>query len=767
MACVGFSYTGLIMPGRPLLKRLITLALSVTVLAPVVWTPPAQAATETEKLAAIRKGLAYLHTTQRSGGSWGASGDEQAATGAAVFALLSQKDKWGDSAAGYRAAVERGMSYLLTTANAVNVSARNNSVSICPAAAATCTGVYWFGAGQSTYATGIVAPAIATYGAMAGATAVATTTGPLAGMTWGQIAQAVTNVLAASQSTGTNGDRAGGWGRFIPGNGDSDSTSTHWAVVSLTYNEAVGASTPQVVRNDLKLWLRNVQRASGATCMQPDSEPCGVAETGAALLAMKFVGYELTGAQKTSALSFLNTSWQQADDNATRGPGENPQWPIYTGLERTIGLSGTPTIINSLPGCGVPPNDAGARSDSHGLCTWSEAFSHWLVANQNPQGYWGDDPNAASAVTNALYVSILGGTHIGVLSHPLPASDTPAVSRDVPKVTTRTALTSEPVLAVPSMASASAAPIAAVVKKLRQRVRNGPVAVALNGDGTTIMSAGSDDQVRLWSATNGQQLVKLPAAGRGLMAAFFGRDGKTVSTAGRDSLLSLWDAGNGTRLAKFAGHEHAIRAVVGSPDGAFLASAGEDTRIMLWNLTTRKLSKVLYGATDFVNSLAFSPDSRLLASADESGQVLIFDVATGRSLYTLRGHSGPLDSVAFSPDGSVLASAGQDTTIHLWNPATGQPQKVLQGHTAAIRAIAFSPDGRLITSAGEDKQIRTWNVTAGSLNKVLGVATGAVDGLTFDPKGRFLLSADEAGLMTLWHVTSGLKLLTIAVPGRP
>ena len=152
------------------MTRSVTVALGAILLASVAWIPMAKAATEQEKVAAIQKGLAYLYNTQHSEGYWRFSGDEQAATGAAAFAFLSQQDKWGNNAAEYQSAVDKAIAYLISTANTTNVSTRHDGVNMCSGGTGSCKGVYWFGNAKSTYTTGLVAPAIAAYGIRVGKT---------------------------------------------------------------------------------------------------------------------------------------------------------------------------------------------------------------------------------------------------------------------------------------------------------------------------------------------------------------------------------------------------------------------------------------------------------------------------------------------------------------------------------------------------------------------------------------------------------------------
>src|SRR5258708_15483893 len=183
------------------MKRSATLGICTLLMAFSAWTPTATAATDAEKQAAIRSGLAYLYKTQQAGGFWSSLGYEHGATGAASFALLSQQDKWDSEAALYQAAVHKAISYLLNEAHVADVSTRDDGINICPGGTASCKSIAWYDNADAIYPTGFVAPAIAAYGLKLGPDVVATNSGPLAGMTWAQIAQAITNAYSASQST--------------------------------------------------------------------------------------------------------------------------------------------------------------------------------------------------------------------------------------------------------------------------------------------------------------------------------------------------------------------------------------------------------------------------------------------------------------------------------------------------------------------------------------------------------------------------------------
>lgn len=393
--------------------RKIRLGASVACLA--IGASSAMAASQIQINTAIDNGLAYLASQQTSGGVWNNNGYAQAQTGAAVFAMLSQQALWGSNAAAYQTDVNNGISYLLQSASTMSVSTRNDGASICPGGSGSCTGVYWSGNGEATYTTGQVAMAIATY-AKGNPNAVATTSGPLANMTWKDIAQGIINSYAASQSSSINGNRDGGWRYYIPGNGDSDMSTTQWAVLASIYGQSLGATTPQTVTDHLKTWLAAVQASSGVACYQPGIGPCEQADTGGMLLSLNFVGKTKTDPAVQSALAYLNTAWT-GGLSAWDGNFGQPyaMWAEYKGLELNIGLSDTTTILNLLdPTCGA---------NSPTTCNWWQDYNQWLVNNQQGDGSWAGYYYWDSVLATAYDLPILGGAQIPV--PPPPNSSVP------------------------------------------------------------------------------------------------------------------------------------------------------------------------------------------------------------------------------------------------------------------------------------------------------------------------------------------------------
>lgn len=424
------------------MKRALIYALSVSVLS-VGLAPTASAATEQQKLTAILNGLAHLDhiqcgtagallgswATSQCGGSYG-----DAMTGIALFAFLSQKAKWpANKAAQYGTDVVNGVNYLLSTASTSSVSLNNSSVNICPGASGSCTAIYWTTCGTSTYCTGFVATALDTYAVTVGVANVATNSGPLAGLTWTQIAQGITNAYAAGQATAVNGTSQGGWRYSIPSNTDSDMSTAQWGALASGYDESVGAITPPVVKQNLAIWLAyDIQ--GGAACYL-GGNTCEIgptnSENGAWLVSNAFVG----GANSTAAISFLNNNWSAALSGIWYGNFGHTyaMWSTYKGLEATIGLQDTTHITKLMTQCGAPNNSPA------GACNWWEDYNEWLV-NVTPRStdtggnqYWpgpGIESGWNDPMSTAVFTSIIGAAALpNTITQSTPPASVPAVGR--------------------------------------------------------------------------------------------------------------------------------------------------------------------------------------------------------------------------------------------------------------------------------------------------------------------------------------------------
>jgi WD40 repeat protein len=280
---------------------------------------------------------------------------------------------------------------------------------------------------------------------------------------------------------------------------------------------------------------------------------------------------------------------------------------------------------------------------------------------------------------------------------------------------------------------------------------NWVIGVAYSRDGRHILSASSDNTVRLLDAATGKELHRLahPAA----RSVAFSPDGKRAVSAGwgGDGTVRLWDLGTGKQLRCSGGYPAGIYAVVCSPDAKrILFSCGQV--LYLVDLETGKELKRFTGHTGIAMGVAFAPDGKTVVSASENGTVRVWDSETAREIRRFAGHKGQVWAVALSPDGKRVLSGGVDKVARLWEVKTGKVVGTFAGHGGEIHAVAFSPDGRRAATGSYDQTVRLWEVKSGKELYRCEGHKGPVYDLAFSPDGRLLVSGSKDHSVRLWHL---------------
>ncbi len=294
---------------------------------------------------------------------------------------------------------------------------------------------------------------------------------------------------------------------------------------------------------------------------------------------------------------------------------------------------------------------------------------------------------------------------------------------------------------------------AATGEEVLHKEEAGETAVVFSPDGKLLASC-RNRQLSVWDLPDGDErwTVRPPIQ---FQSARFSRDGKLLAAACRQNEVRLYEAATGEEIATLkrtldvAEPPAVVRAVAFSPDGKTLATAGDDGQIQLREPGAGRVQQTLKGFKETVTSLAFSPDGSLLAAASMDRRVKLFDTVKGAEKLALPAATGWVAAVAFSPDGKILATGGYDKTARLFNPVDGKELAVLTGHGAAVRAIAFSANGKRLASGSGDNTIKLWNLETKTEIATLEGHTGAVRSVAFGPDGR-LVSGAEDGKIRFW-----------------
>lgn len=234
-------------------------------------------------------------------------------------------------------------------------------------------------------------------------------------------------------------------------------------------------------------------------------------------------------------------------------------------------------------------------------------------------------------------------------------------------------------------------------------------------------------------------------------------DGSRLVTASADKTAIIWDVAKGKALHTLKGHEDYVACVAFSRDGKLIATGSYDHSAKLWDAGTGELKETFKGHRGAVMSVGFRRDDGVVATGSIDGTIRFPGVG-----YQLTGHRSWVNAVAFSPHAKTLASAGSDGTVILWGEGkrdeVAGKRHVLNPKAAEIRSLAYSPDGKMLAAGTRYGIVKVWSEKGEEVASLKNKHGGDVWGVAFAPDGKTLASVDgewnKPSDVVLWDTTT-------------
>ena len=262
---------------------------------------------------------------------------------------------------------------------------------------------------------------------------------------------------------------------------------------------------------------------------------------------------------------------------------------------------------------------------------------------------------------------------------------------------------------------------------------------AVSPDGM-FTAAATDEGVRLWDSTTGQELALFPGT-EGTSGLLFAADGRALLTHGEQGLWH-WPI-----------HESGSAALrIGPPQARSLNTVGgrlsqsNDGRVLAYcpgrivNDQTGQRHLRIFQSD--VESCSVSPDGHYVAFGSYSGigqpDFAVYEAVTGNRVF-----AGPVGidtcDVAFSRDGRWLATTSGGT--RLWTVDSWAPSRFIGGSKPA-----FSPDQRTLAVETGSGSVRLVDLATGEdLARLEDPDQIISESLTFSPDGTRLIAASNRG----------------------
>ncbi len=297
----------------------------------------------------------------------------------------------------------------------------------------------------------------------------------------------------------------------------------------------------------------------------------------------------------------------------------------------------------------------------------------------------------------------------------------------------------------------------------------GPLRLAVNAEGTRLVSIMPDGPGYLWQVEPLRLLTRLGERFTPSSQASFSRDGRHVTFGlGQDVLVvRAEDGGIAARWSVpddlwISSVRPAISFVQLSPDGS-LVGAGFNDRVLVFDGRSIGSPPIWSGGhSGFINSLAFSVDSRVLLSSGHERTYKTWDARSG-ALMGVREQSVPSPCPpAISSDGSRAATCDGQGVLQVWESRPRGWLTRLEGAQNSIHAVRFSADGESVFAACADGTVRAWRARD---RTPLWIADGgglAQTALCVSGDGARVAAADSEGTVRAWDARTGAPAGEIA-----
>lgn len=276
----------------------------------------------------------------------------------------------------------------------------------------------------------------------------------------------------------------------------------------------------------------------------------------------------------------------------------------------------------------------------------------------------------------------------------------------------------------------------------------------------TQKESGEEARISKWDLETGKQVANVASHVSTAGCLDLTRDGTLLVSAGPDSEVKFWDPDTLKLIDKIKVAVPAFGLRI-SPDQKTFAVGGgifSDHRIQIFDLKTKKELFVLKGHGDRVRALDYSPDGKLLVSGDEQGKIKLWNAAEGKELATWTGHAKTVERVAFSPDGKWVASGGNTRSNdfarpQLWNVETGKEVRELESPKVnCVTGVAFLPDGKKLVVTGHSHYVHVIDLETGKIVAERDCERSIVLSLALSRDGTTVAAGLWHATIRLWHL---------------
>lgn len=206
--------------------------------------------------------------------------------------------------------------------------------------------------------------------------------------------------------------------------------------------------------------------------------------------------------------------------------------------------------------------------------------------------------------------------------------------------------------------------------------------VSFSPDGQRLAFGCADKTMRIISASDGKELIKLDNHSDWVFGTLWTVDGKRVLTGSRDRAMKLIDAANGQFIDDINKLLEGVLCISRNPKEDFVAYGGDMGSVRIYKIAENQgrtaanndvnMQREFEWQPGPVHAIAYSPDAATIAVGGMGGEVRIYKTSDGARVTTCAGHDGAVFTLAFHPTKKQIATGGFDGLVRVFDSSTGE-----------------------------------------------------------------------------------------------
>ena len=232
--------------------------------------------------------------------------------------------------------------------------------------------------------------------------------------------------------------------------------------------------------------------------------------------------------------------------------------------------------------------------------------------------------------------------------------------------------------------------------------------------------------VRIWDATSGELMTNLEGHTTPASDVSWSPDGNLLASAASGDNVRIWNASTGLEILAI---DRIAETLCWSPDGEQLFLAHDSIEVVD-SMTGEAVASFASGDVPTVTRIRLRPGNTQLACGHSDGTLTLWDRGSGQKLRTLYGHADALRDIAWSADGNSIVTCGMDNTVRVWDLSSNDQTQILP---TVSNDVEWSHDGNRLAASGIwTSRVSIWNTGSGA-GQLVDSEAHQVDDVKFSP----------------------------------